>query len=481
MHSFSRGRFTRRTLLMTSMIAFTGVGLAACGAPAVPTKAPEAPKVADTAKPAEANAAAAKPPVAAQPAAAGAAKKTLNYWLGPDDANGVNAKKKWLEEQGVATAMPTVTLEYGLTPGWPDFWSKLLIAVASGTAPDVVKEKEAFTRQLSWKKSATNLDPYIQKSGLKSTDFVPTSWEQTVYKNSQYSIPLEPYVMSFSMNDEVYTKAGLVDGSGKPKAPSDWKEWREQNKTLQKALPAGGFAHQYYEYGTREWNLMYFNQWLVAAGGKFWADDAKTKIDINSDAGIKAMQFLLDMVEDGTSQPPDTAVASDARFRPQYSGLIANWIQGPWAIGGFKNQAPNLKYTLALIPKDQRFAHPAMVDGHAIPKGAKNIDEAWELIRWFATPKIDLSYRTIQTGLPALKESLTSETITKDPKLAFFAQLAGRDDNVIRPFTEGWDEMAVAMSTELQAGFFKQKSPKDALNAAKKVGEEIAAKARAEG
>lgn len=469
----------RRRFLASAAIGLAGVALAACGAPAAPTPAPK------PAAPAAAPAGAAQPtaaaPAAAKPAAATAGQKVINYWLGPDDANGVNNKKKWIEEQGFFRDHPSINLEYGLTPGWPDFWSKLLTAISAGTPPDVVKEKEAFTRQLAWKKGAVSLDPYIQKSGMKPTDFVPSAWEQTVYKNSQYGIPLEPYVMSLWMNNDLFVKAGLVDGSGKPKAPADWKEWRETNKTLQKAVPAGGYAYQYYEYGTREWNLMFFNQFLTAAGGKFWADEGHTKIDINSDAGIKAMQFILDMVDDGTSQPPDTAVASDARFRPQYAGLIANWIQGPWAINGFKNQAPNLKYTLALIPKDVRYAHPAMVDGHAIPKGAKNPDEAWDVIRWFATPKVDLSYRTIQSGLPALKESLTADQITKDPALAFFAQLAGRDDNVIRPFTEGWDEMAVAMATEMQAGFFKQKSPKDALTAAKQAGEQVVAKARAEG
>ena len=38
--------------------------------------------------------------------------------------------------------------------------------------------------------------------------------------------------------------------------------------------------------------------------------------------------------------------------------------------------------------------------------------------------------------------------------------------------------MAVAVSTELQAAFFKQKGPKEALDAAKEAGERAVAKAR---
>ena len=52
-------------------------------------------------------------------------------------------------------------------------------------------------------------------------------------------------------------------------------------------------------------NLMLFNMWLVMAGGRFWLDDDRTKIGVNSAEGLRALQFQLDMIyEDKTSQPP---------------------------------------------------------------------------------------------------------------------------------------------------------------------------------
>ncbi len=64
------------------------------------------------------------------------------------------------------------------------------------------------------------------------------------------------------------------------------------------------------------------------------------------------------------------------------------------------------------------------------------------------------------------------------PLLETMSEISAREDTILRPFTEGYDEMGVAISSELQAAFFKQKTPKQALDAAKVAGEAVVAKAR---
>jgi ABC-type glycerol-3-phosphate transport system substrate-binding protein len=496
----TRPKLSRRSFVSIGVAIAGAAALAACGAPAAPTPAPakpaEAPKpAAEAPKPAaEAPKPAAEPTKPAAPAATtapatgsapaaaapagGSTPYTVKYWSRLNQAE-VDQQIKFMKDNGFDAARPNVKVEHVLSPGWGDFWTKTLTAVAAGTGPDVIKPKEAMIQELAWKKGLVNLDAYVKKSNLKPADFVQQCWDQITWKGVPYALPRENWVLGYFMNKDLFTKAGLVDAKGEPKAPVDWNEWRAANKALQGQVPKGGFAFQYYEFTTREWNLMYFHQFLVSAGGKFWADDAHTKIDINSDAGVKALQFQLDMIyDDKSSETPDANVQGDARSRAVLNGNIATWTNGPWVKPGYAQQAPNLKYAVGMIPKDQRYAHAGMVDNHAITKDSKNVDASWDMISWFAQPDIDLKWVPAYGALPVFKANVAKEPVVSDPYFKTFSEISAREDTILRPFTEGYDEMAVAISTELQAAFFKQKTPKQALDAAKLAGEAVVAKAR---
>lgn len=341
---------------------------------------------------------------------------------------------------------------------WPEYLQKMQIALAGGTVPDLAFMKEVYVYDLSWKGGTVDLSEFVKRSRLVNRKTIaPAYFDLFTFKGEQIAIPFNGPIMALFYNKDLFKEAGLDPN----KPPTTWQELREYAKILTKPeKKQWGFA--VYEYGTREINLIWFLTFFWEAGGNFWKSDY-SGINLNSSAGVEALQFLVDLIKhEKTVLPPE--VPREGLIE---SNKIGMWMQGNWVMHNYEKYAPNLNYGVTLLPKHKDYGQYIASDGLMIPRGAKNREAAWRLIEFLLRPEVNVSFNIKDGFLPVSRDALGRSPFTTDPRWKIFASSL----EIARPFpiAQGFAEMAeTKINPHLQAAMFGKKGVKEALDDAVK-------------
>ena len=310
-----RGRkLTRRDFLLLSAGAGVGVVLTGCGA------ARDQAAVARTA--AEGGSNYTGPPV------------QLGFWNGftggdgpimLDLVNQFNSKHKNIK-------IDMVTMQWA-----PDFYQKTPSAVAAGEGPDVAIMHVDHLGLNAARGVIVPLDGVVEALGLRGSDFAPVAWKAGIYGGKRYGIPLDTHPLGLYYNKAVMEDAGLDPN----KPPQTKDEYMEALKELKGKGIRGSWVPPSYYTG---WHM--FTSLLWQFGGDLYNDDA-TKATVNSDAGVEALTWMVDLVKNDYS-PKN--VAQDGDVIALQNGQTAfNW-NGIWMINVF-GAVPDLEWGAAPLPR----------------------------------------------------------------------------------------------------------------------------------
>ena len=78
--------------------------------------------------------------------------------------------------------------------------------------------------------------------------------------------------------------------------------------------------------------------------------------DIDSEGGIKALTLAKDLVDSGAMSKECINWTQGDVMNQFISGNVAMMINGPWQIPTMQQEAPDLNWNVALIPKDAEYA-----------------------------------------------------------------------------------------------------------------------------
>lgn len=164
-------------------------------------------------------------------------------------------------------------------------------ALAANSGPDIVL--------ITPDQAAT----YLNVGGLLPVDeaiaderdvFYPATLESATFEDELYGVPLFQNVFTTAYNKTVFDDAGL-------ELPTTWDEIRDAAPVL----ADGGIAAMDY-LGTPEQTLnLSFYPFLWQAGGSVFSDDG-TEVAFDSTEGVEALEFLVDLQEEG-GLPADAA------------------------------------------------------------------------------------------------------------------------------------------------------------------------------
>jgi multiple sugar transport system substrate-binding protein len=219
--------------------------------------------------------------------------------------------------------------------------------------------------------------------------------------------------------------------------------------------------------------------WGYVFGGEFY-DEANKKITANDPKIMKELEWELDSYVNkyGMQKLSDFATSalqaggypgSTIAEGPTYTGKIAMWYFGQWAL---KNQARYSKIKFGLTP----LPYPpggrekcTFTEGNAylIPTGAKNPDEAWVFIRW-AMEKQQVLDLAAGTGgsTPTHIEAAHSKEFLEGmaPGFVNFVDILGSPNVKKAPFTP----VTILYQNELSAAYdavrWGKKTPQQAMD-----------------
>lgn len=283
---------------------------------------------------------------------------------------------------------------------------KLMTAIVGKVPPDVISQDRFTISDWASRNTFLPLDPLIERDRNRDPltptreQYYPQFWEEASYNGKVYGIPTSGDTRALFWNKDVFrakAKELIAAGLDPNRAPRTWKETLAYSKVLTEfnkdgSLKVAGFLPNY----GNSWLYMYSFQ----TNAEFMSKDGRT-CTMNSPEAREALQFMIDGYDivGGYEQ----AMKFQSSFRggendPFMTGKVAMKVDGDWVVDQVARYAPSTNFACAPPPvPDDRFyrrgryanekdTYISWAGGfsYAIPVGARNVEGAWEFIK-FAT------------------------------------------------------------------------------------------------
>jgi multiple sugar transport system substrate-binding protein len=390
-------------------------------------------------------------------------------------ALGGGASLQWQEQQfakfnETAGAQAKVQVKAEPEADQTKLFQKFEVTSAGGDPPDVTRLKEVWVFESAAKGSLAKLDGYFKNDkDLPLSDLLPRFQDAVTYKGSHYAVARECSILIPFYNKELFASAGL----NPDKPPATYEEFREYARRLTKPNPAdpaqGQYGFEVYEYGTREIIMFWFLGMVRRFGGDFWNKD-KTAVAINSPAGYEAMEYFVELIQKDRSAVPPGVKVSNGRAL----GKIGMWETGTWQIPAYPRSAPDLKFGLFLWPKKVTANQSPSSGSSAIAKASKDVDAAWEFVKWWNQPAQQLGfYENAGGNAPSRKSAFEAPPFTTDPYWKIALPGFSSPDGKARPSCERYNELAESMTPHLLAGWKGEKPARQAVDDATQAATEF--------
>jgi multiple sugar transport system substrate-binding protein len=204
----------------------------------------------------------------------------IEFWTGFTGADG-DTMEALVSQFNSETPTVQVTLQR-----LPEYYTAINNAVQAGETPQVmIMHIDALARYAA-EEVVQPVTDLSEQLGLSEEDFTPAVWAGTMWKDVQYSVPLDVHPQVLYYNRALLEEVGA-------EVPTDRETFED---ALQKCTDAG------YDQGV--WGNHAFSAgltWvsLFYQGGGEWTNEDYTEATFNSPAGVQATEYMQSLIEMG--------------------------------------------------------------------------------------------------------------------------------------------------------------------------------------
>lgn len=223
--------------------------------------------------------------------------------------------------------------------GWQQMHDTTVQRIAAGSLPDLVNTATIWLPEWVEANAIQEVGPDYVSDKVKG-DIVPALLEKgAAYKGKSYGLPIAAGGRGMFINNKLFTDAGLDPG----KPPATFDDFKKAIVQIKEKTGQFGFAFD--AKGVQAFR--YFGFFLWNSGGDFFTADGKAAF--NSDAGVKALAFLVDLAKSGAIPDPTGTTIED--LEPMFlAGRLAMLIDGNYFATNIKNNATKLDFSVAPTP-----------------------------------------------------------------------------------------------------------------------------------
>lgn len=289
---------------------------------------------------------------------------------------------------------------------------------------------------------------------------LPGAWTTVAYDGHRYGMPWILDTKYLFYNKKMLADAGISE------PPKTWSELAKDAKTIKdKGIVEYPIA---WSWAQAEAAICDYTTLVDAYGGKFLDDSGKPVFQ--TDGGLKALQYMVQTVKDGITNPNSKEfLEEDVRrvFQNGEAAFALNWTY---------------MYNLANDPKESKVAGqvgvvPAPgVDGVSkasavngsmglgITTTSKHPDQAWKYITFMTSQKVQNAYAKL--SLPIWASSYDDPEVTKGQESLVAAAKTALPLMFPRPTTPNYQELSNALQVGIQQAILGTSSPEEALQSA---------------
>lgn len=275
-----------------------------------------------------------------------------------------------------------------------------------------------------------------------------------------YAIAKDFNTLAVEYNKAIFDEAKVAY----PDSTDTWSSLQTKLTNVKKAL-----GNDYYGVCLAP-DYARMGEFAFAAGWKPF--DSKGKTNLLDPAFVRAFNYFTGLAKNKVGVQP-SELSQSWSGGCLGGGKVAVAIEGNWIVGFLKDNAPNLKYGSALIPKDDKTGKRGnfvYTVGWAINAGTKNKAAAIKVLNILTSPQVQQYVLEQGLAIPS-RTSLQSNAFLKKTDAGAANSKAvfdGATDGTVRPYYFGVQgpDWIKPINTALAAVLSGQKSSADALKQA---------------
>jgi multiple sugar transport system substrate-binding protein len=343
---------------------------------------------------------------------------------------------------------------------WEDFYPKVPTAVSSGNGPDIAVMHIDQLATNAARRVIIPVDEVATVLGLQQNDFAPAVWSAGVWQEKRYGLPLDIHPLLFYYNQEEMQKAGISE------APKD----RASFEAALKEMKSSGVESPFWVTSTWPAHLMWWSLAYQFGGAPY--NEGGTQAQFNSDAGVEALTWQVNNIQQGFSPKNVANDAQAVAFRQGKNALTWDgiWMMNEWA------KVKSLEWGAAPLPQIGSqpavwaSSHNFVVTSQA-QKDPNKLQAAKVFIAWISEHSIDWA----KAGQIAARASVRDSAEFQQLEVQNIA--AQQLDHVkFPPAVPGIGEItAPTFELAVNEAVLGKKSPKQALDDATQKANELLA------
>lgn len=336
---------------------------------------------------------------------------------------------------------------------------KLIAAVAAGNPPTITQAFGNWTDQLIRANAIIPIEKFIRgPDGLSDeelNDILPTLRRANTFGGVMWTMPFNKSLYLLFYNADLMRQSNL-------KVPQTWDELVAAAKALTKEEGSRITRYGFVVRPTTD----YFTTFMLTAGGDFLRPDGK-EVAFNSEAGVEALQFLVDLV----SKHKVAYVLPGFPDGDFGAGKVAMYLATNPGLA-FAKEAAAGRFEIGLAPLPFRKSRSTILTGTDVAIMARATPErqaaAWKYIK-FLTSTNGTARWSLRTFYMPVRRSAINSTLMQVYLRANPEHKAGLDSLAfakVEPAVAEWQEIRDIIEDAAEEAILGQKPPKQALDEA---------------
>lgn len=341
---------------------------------------------------------------------------------------------------------------------------KVLVAVSSGTGPDVYEVASAQFPTFVAQGLLESLDDYVKKDNIDVDNiFVEKAALAGTANGVRYSLPLAAYNIELFYNKDLLAEAGYTEP---PKTIEEMYEMAVKATKLDSEGNIEVLGYPLFPFLSAKWELTY------AWGGRWWNEDRteytpenpgnllalEKNVEYRNLYGIKKVQAFISTANTNRYTEKDMFFQGKQLFR----------IDGAWLPTMMKNYNLDVNWGVCLVPGQEGSESGVSrydVNHVAIMSTSKHKEGAWDFCKWLATGAGAKAWDMMLVNPPALKENFNDADIQNSINgFEVFMEASEAGVGINYPIVPNYTEYASLIDEYLDYAYSGDKTPQEAIN-----------------
>lgn len=262
-----------------------------------------------------------------------------------------------------------------------EYESKIKMAFSSGTPTDIVLMDGPNVASYASSGALEPLEGYWAADDF--ADLVPSAQGSMQWDGHIWAAPLNESNTILYYNKPLFEQLGIEVPTSVDDAWTFERLFEVCEQVVERDA-AGNVTRyaiqpQMFPISQKNEGMTYTEQlWVWMAGGNFISEDGTTASGVfDSEESKRGVQFFADLYQKGYAATEDIANAFE-------TGKVAMWVNGPWMLGVWKNQFPEVfdgGWGAMPLPRDVQGASGSGSWNIAISAKSEHKQEAWQTIQ----------------------------------------------------------------------------------------------------